>query len=83
MQVHQFIGHRRGAFQHHGHQSGVAPFVLELAQILRRHLPTFTGQLEQAVLVNVPVETFRQGHQLEDLQPLDVFHHVPRIRFQR
>ncbi len=61
----------------------VAALRLELTEVFGRHLPTLAGQLEQAVLVDVPAQAFGQVHQLKCLQPLDVFQHVPRVGFQR
>ncbi len=64
-------------------QGRVAALRLELTEVFGRHLPTLAGQLEQAVLVDVPAQAFGQVHQLKCLQPLDVFQHVPRVGFQR
>ena len=83
MQIDQLIDHGRGALQHHGGQGRVAALRLELTEVFGRHLPTLAGQLEQAVLVDVPAKAFGQVHQLKCLQPLDVFQHVPRVGFQR
>ncbi|OKV48397.1 hypothetical protein AWP62_01910 [Escherichia coli] len=83
MQIDQLIDHGRGALQHHGGQGRVAALRLELTEVFGRHLPTLAGQLEQAVLVDVPAQAFGQVHQLKCLQPLDVFQHVPRVGFQR
>ncbi|SRY60832.1 Uncharacterised protein [Escherichia coli] len=83
MQIDQLIDHGRGALQHHGGQGRVAALRLELTEVFGRHLPTLAGQLEQAVLVDVPAQAFWQVHQLKCLQPLDVFQHVPRVGFQR
>ncbi len=83
MQIDQLIDHGRGALQHHGGRGRVAALRLELTEVFGRHLPTLAGQLEQAVLVDVPAQAFGQVHQLKCLQPLDVFQHVPRVGFQR
>ncbi len=83
MQIHQLINHGCSALQHHGGQGRIAPLRLELAEVFGRHLPTLAGQLEQAVLVDVPAQDFGQVHQLKCLQPLDVLKHVPRVGFQR
>ncbi len=83
MQIDQLIDHGRGALQHHGGRGRVAALRLELTEVFGRHLPTLAGQLEQAVLVDVPARAFGQVHQLKCLQPLDVFQHVPRVGFQR
>ena len=77
MQIHQLINHGCGALQHHGGQGRVAALRLELTEVFGRHLPTLAGQLEQAVLVDVPAQDFGQVHQLKCLQPLDVLKHVP------
>ncbi len=83
VQIDDFIDHGRGALQRHGDQGGVAALRLELAEVFGRHLPTLAGQLEQAVLVDLPAQAFGQIHQLKCLQPLDVFQHVPRVGFSR
>ncbi len=59
MQIDQLIDHGRGALQHHGGQGRVAALRLELTEVFGRHLPTLAGQLEQAVLVDVPAQGLR------------------------
>ncbi|GJA83834.1 hypothetical protein KAM448_44210 [Aeromonas caviae] len=68
MQIDQLIDHGRGALQHHGGQGRVAALRLELTEVFGRHLPTLAGQLEQAVLVDVPAQAFGQVHQLGSSQ---------------
>lgn len=83
VQIDQLINHSRGALQHHRGQGRVASLRLELAEVLGCHLPTLAGQLEQAVLMDVPAQAFGQVHQLKCLQPFDVLKHVAGVGFQR
>jgi hypothetical protein len=81
VQVDDFIGDGGRALDGERHQGRVASLRLELGQIGRRHLAAFAGDLEQPVLVNQPLDARRQVERLPRLEALDVFHHVPRVRF--
>jgi hypothetical protein len=80
VQVDDFVGDGGHALDGQRHQGGVAPLRLELGQVGGRHLAALAGDLEQAVLVNQPLDAGRQVERLP-LEAFDVFQHVPRIRF--
>ncbi len=56
MQIDQLIDHGRGALQHHGGQGRVAALRLELTEVFWASSAHLAGQLEQAVLVDVPAQ---------------------------
>ena len=80
MQVDDFVGDGGHAFNGQRHQCGVAPLRLELGQVGGRHLSALAGNLEQAVLVNLPLDAGGQVERLPGFEALDVFEHVPRVR---
>ena len=51
-----------------------------VGQLCRSHLTAFTGELEQAVLVQAAPDPVREIDRLQVLEALDVFEHVARIR---
>ena len=53
VQVDDLVDDRGRRFSHQGNQGRVLPLWLELRQVGRRHLPAFTRDLEQAVLVDL------------------------------
>ena len=59
MQVDDLIGDGSCPFEHHGNQGGVASFILEFGEVGGSHLAAFTGDLQQAVLVDRMAEPFR------------------------
>jgi hypothetical protein len=81
VQVDDFIGDGGHALDGQRYQGGVAPLRLELCQVGGRHLATLAGDLEQAVLVNLPLDACGQVKRLPGFEALDVFQHVPRVRF--
>jgi hypothetical protein len=81
VQVDDFVGDGGHALDGQRHQGGVAPLRLELGQVGGRHLATLAGDLEQPVLVNLPLDAGRQVERLPRLEAFDVFQHVPRVRF--
>ena len=83
VQINQFIRDGGHAFQRQRDQRGVASLALEFAEVLWRHLSTLSRQFEQAILVDVAADAFRQRECLEGLEAFDVLQHVPGIRFQR
>ena len=83
VQVDDFVGDGGHALDGKRHQGGVAPLRLELRQIGGRHLATFAGDLEQAVLVNQPLDACWQVERLPGFETFDMFEHVPRIRLCR
>jgi hypothetical protein len=68
VQVDDFVGDGGHAFDGQRYQSGVAPLHLELGQVGGRHLPTLAGDLEQAVLVNLPLDACGQVKRLPALR---------------
>ena len=60
VKVDDFIGDGGHAFDGQRYQRGIASLHLELCQISRRHLATFTSDFEQAVLVNLPLDACGQ-----------------------
>ncbi len=58
-------------------QGRVPALWLEPGQVRRGHLRALTGDLEQPVLVHLPIDAGRQVEALPGPQPLDVFQHVP------
>jgi hypothetical protein len=83
VQVDDFVGDGGHALDGQRHEGGVAPLRLELGQVGGRHLAALAGDLEQPVLVNQPLDAGRQVERLPSLEALDVFQHVPRVRFGR
>ncbi len=83
VKVDDFIGDGGHAFDGQRYQRGIASLHLELCQISRRHLATFTSDFEQAVLVNLPLDACGQIKCLPGFQALNMFEHVARVRFGR
>ncbi|EKE16638.1 MAG: hypothetical protein ACD_10C00882G0003 [uncultured bacterium] len=83
VQVDDFVGDGGHALTGQRHQGRVAPLQLELGQVGGRHLATLTGNFEQPVLMNKPLNARRQVERPPNLEAFDVFQHVPRIRLGR
>ena len=79
VQVNDFVDDGGHTFDSQRDQSGITSLSLELCQVGGRHLTTLTGNLEQAVLVNLPLNAFGQVKRLPGFETLDVFKHVPRV----
>ncbi|AFI96167.1 hypothetical protein ABFJ96_3876 [Acinetobacter baumannii] len=79
VQVDDFVGDGGHALGGQRHESGVAPLRLEFGQVGGCHLAALAGNLEQAVLVNQPLDAGRQIECLPCLEAFDVFQHMPRI----
>ena len=70
VQVDDFVGDGGHALGGQRHESGVAPLRLEFGQVGGCHLAALAGNLEQAVLVNQPLDA---GRQIECLPCLEAF----------
>jgi hypothetical protein len=78
-----FVGDGGHALDGQRNEGGVTPLRLELGQVSGCHLAAFAGDLEQAVLVNQPLDAGRQVECLPRLEAFDVLQHVARIRLGR
>ena len=79
MQTDDFVGDSRHAFDGERHKGCIAPLRFEPCQIGRRHLTALTSDLEQAVLMNLPLNAGRQIKCLKNSEPLYVFEHVTGV----
>lgn len=79
VQVDDFVSDCSHAFQGQRHQGRIASLRLELGEVSGRHLAALAGDLEQAILVNLPFDASGQVERLQSFEALDVFKHVPRV----
>ena len=80
VQVDDLVGDGGHAFNGQRHQGRITPLRLELGQVGGCHLPALACDLEQAVLMHLPLDARRQVKCLQGFEALNVFEHVPRVR---
>ena len=83
VQIDHFVGDSGRALDGDRHGRGISPLGLELGEVGRRHLATFAGDLEEAVLMDCPIDADGKVQRPPGLQPFDVLAHVPRVWFDR
>ncbi|MCY1550324.1 hypothetical protein D9M68_865720 [compost metagenome] len=83
VQVDDFVGNGGHTLDGERDQGCIAPLRLELGQVGGRHLAALASDLEQAILMNQPLDAGRQVECLPRLEAFDVFEHVARIGLGR
>ena len=83
VQIDHFVGDSGRALDGDRHERGISPLGLELGEVGRRHLATFAGDLEEAVLMDCLIDADGKVQRSPGLQPFDVLAHVPRVWFDR
>ena len=77
MQVDDFVGDRGHSFDGHCHECGIAPLRFELGQVRGGHLAALASDFQQAILMNLTLDTGGKIEFMPGFEALDVFEHVP------
>ena len=76
VQIDDFVGQRGAGVEDHRDQCCITADRLEVTQVLGSHLSAFSGQLQQAILVDAMFQPVRQPEFPDGLQPLQVYQHM-------